>query len=90
MDDVFEAVDGGNFSFAAFVGAAHYDDFVVFADGDGADLAGRTGYQRLVRREKADGTSALRTERRTLCFSRSSLFKGALIITRRTEDGALK
>lgn len=27
---------------------------------------------------------------RTLCFSRNSLFKGALIITRRTLDGALK
>ncbi len=28
--------------------------------------------------------------RRTLCFSRRSLFRGALIITRRTLDGALK
>ena len=38
VDDVFEAVDGDDFALAAFVGAALDDDFVVFADGDCADL----------------------------------------------------
>ena len=38
MDEVFQAIDGGDFAFAAFVGASHDGDFVVFADGDGADL----------------------------------------------------
>jgi len=40
MDNVFETVDGDDFAFAAFAGAAGYQDFVVFADGDGADLEG--------------------------------------------------
>lgn len=43
MDYVFEAVDAGYFSFAAFVRAARYEDFVVFADGEGADLGGGGG-----------------------------------------------
>jgi len=38
VDDVFEAVDGDDFALAAFVGAARDEDFVVFADGDRADL----------------------------------------------------
>lgn len=38
MYDVLEAVDGGDFAGAAFVGAADDGDFVVFADGDAADL----------------------------------------------------
>lgn len=46
MDDVFKTVDGGDFALAAFVGAAGYGNFVVFADGDGADLYEREG-QRL-------------------------------------------
>ena len=33
-NEVFEAVDGGDFAFAALVGAAHDGYFVVFADGD--------------------------------------------------------
>lgn len=40
VDDVFEAVDGGDGAFAAFVGAAHDGDFVVLADWDRADLKG--------------------------------------------------
>ncbi len=43
VDYVFEAVDAGYFSFAAFVRAAGYEDFVVFADGEGADLGGGMG-----------------------------------------------
>jgi hypothetical protein len=38
VDEVFQAVNGGDFAFAAFVGASDNGDFVVFADGDGADL----------------------------------------------------
>jgi len=34
VDYVFETVDGGDFAFAAFVGAADDGDFVVFSDGD--------------------------------------------------------
>ena len=34
VDDVFEAVDGGDGAFAAFVRTADYGDFVVFADWD--------------------------------------------------------
>lgn len=39
MDDVLETVDGCDFSLAAFVGSADNGDFVIFSDGDGADLA---------------------------------------------------
>lgn len=38
VHDVFEAVDGGDLALTALVGAAHDGDFVVLADGDGADL----------------------------------------------------
>ena len=43
MDDIFETVDGGDLAVATFVGAAGYSDFVVFANGDGADLWEREG-----------------------------------------------
>ena len=38
MDKVFQTVDGDDLAFAAFVRAAFDDYFVVFADGDCADL----------------------------------------------------
>ena len=38
VDDIFQAIDGGDGAFAAFVGAADYGNFVVFADWDCADL----------------------------------------------------
>lgn len=82
MDDVFETVDGGDLAIASFVGAAGYGDFVVFADGDGADLGERGVLA------TADGHK--RILRHTLYFSRSSLLSGALIMTRRTEEGAWK
>lgn len=85
MDDVFEAVDGHNFSFAAFVRAAGYEDFVVFAYGDGADLLGEAKISRL----DWEWIFVDVGGRHTLCFSRSSLFKGALMMTRRTLEGAL-
>ena len=41
VDDVSEAVDGGDLALAALVGAADDGDLVVLADGDAADLLGR-------------------------------------------------
>ena len=38
VHDVLEAVHGGDLALTALVGAAHHGDFVVLADGDGADL----------------------------------------------------
>lgn len=38
MHYIFESVDGGDGPFTAFVRAANDGHFVVFADGDGADL----------------------------------------------------
>lgn len=38
VDDVLEAVDGGDLALGALVGAADDGDLVVLADGDGADL----------------------------------------------------
>ena len=36
--DVLEPIDGCDFALAAFVGSADYGHFVVFTDGDRADL----------------------------------------------------
>ena len=44
VDDVFETVDGCDFALAAFVGPAGDYDFIVFADGDRANLPGREWY----------------------------------------------
>jgi hypothetical protein len=38
VDDIFEAVHGGDLALTALVGAALDDNLVVLADGDGADL----------------------------------------------------
>jgi len=38
VDEVLQSVDGGDFAFTALVGASHNGDFVVFSDGDAADL----------------------------------------------------
>ena len=38
VHDEFETVDGYDFAFAAFVGAARDHDFIVFADGDRTNL----------------------------------------------------
>ena len=40
VDAPFETVDGGDLALTALVGAADDGDFVVLADGDGADLNG--------------------------------------------------
>ena len=44
MDEVLQTVYGGNLAFAAFVGAPNNGDFVVFANGDGADLIVKTPF----------------------------------------------
>ena len=82
MNDVFETVNRGDFGVAAFVGAAGYGDFVVFADGNRADLGWK--YNQRLRA----GRNVF--NRPTLYLSRSSLLRGALIMTRRTPDGAVK
>jgi hypothetical protein len=38
MDDPFLAVDGNNSSFATLVGSSGDENFIVFADRNGADL----------------------------------------------------
>jgi hypothetical protein len=38
VDNPLETVDAGDSALTALVGAAHNGDFVVFADGYGADL----------------------------------------------------
>lgn len=45
MNDVFEAVDGGDFAGFAFVAAADDGNFIVFANGDCADLTLDKVYQ---------------------------------------------
>jgi hypothetical protein len=78
VDDVFETVDRRYFAFTAFVRTAGNDDFVVFPDWNGTNLwkkLGNFGYAKL-------------SELLTLYFSRSSLLRGALIMVRRTLDGA--
>lgn len=38
VDEVLQSVYGGDFAFTAFVGSSHNSDFVVFSDGDAANL----------------------------------------------------
>lgn len=38
VDEILETVDGCDFAFPTLVGASHNGDFVVFSDGDAADL----------------------------------------------------
>ena len=45
MDNIFKTVYGGDLAVAAFVAAANNSDFVIFANGDGANLWGKEGQQ---------------------------------------------
>jgi hypothetical protein len=45
VDDILEAVDGGDLSLPSLVGTPDNSDLVVFSDGDGADLRGRVSAQ---------------------------------------------
>lgn len=38
VDEVLQSVHGRDLAFTALVGASHNGDFVVFSDGDAADL----------------------------------------------------
>ena len=40
MDEKLQSVDSCDLSFTTLVGASHNGDFVVFSDGDAADLLG--------------------------------------------------
>lgn len=80
VDDVLEAVDRVDLALAALEGAADDGDLVVLADGDAADLRGCQ-----MCRERVGNSCG-----RTLYFSRSSLLRGALMMTRRTLEGAVK
>lgn len=80
VDDVLEAVDRVDLALAALEGATDDGDLIVLADGDAADLRGGQ------RCREAEGSGG----RRTLYFSRSSLLRGALMMTRRTLEGAEK
>lgn len=80
VDDVLEAVDGGDLALTALVGATDDGDLVVLADGDAADLLGCQNWRKCCAVLK----------KLTLYFSRSSLERGALMMTRRWSEGALK
>ena len=80
VDNVLEAVDGGDLALTALVGATDDGDLVVLSDGDGADL-------RKCQNEMFGKLEAARWL--TLYFSRSSLERGALMMTRRWSEGAL-
>ncbi len=56
----------------------------------GGEGRGREGRGEGGRRGEKEGGEGGRRGGGTLCFSRSSLLRGALIITRRTLEGALK
>lgn len=80
VNDVLETVDRGDLSLTSLVGTTDNSDLVILSDWNGTNLNMNV---RIV--------SALSCiVQLTLYFSRSSLERGALIIVRRTDDGALK
>ena len=80
VNEVFETVDRCDFAFSAFVGAAYNEDFVVFSDWNATDLRRSCQYHGCI----------IPIESYTLCFSRSSLFRGELMIVLRPVEPALK
>lgn len=81
VDDVLEAVNRGDLALLVLVEATDDPDLVVLADGDAPDLGVC----------QSDGRGTLNRRRQhTLYFSRSSLLRGALMMSRRTLEGALK
>lgn len=85
MDDIFETIDGGDFAIAAFVGPSDDSDFVIFADRDGADLC-----EKKMSVSWKGPSESVKSAKSTLYLSRSSLLRGALMIVRRTLEGAEK
>jgi len=82
VDDVLEAVHRGDLALLVLVEATDDGDLVILADGDGADL--KQNCESTVPDQKSPRKLL------TLYFSRSSLERGALMITRRSLEGALK
>lgn len=94
LDEILEAVDGGDLALTALVGAADDGDFVVLADGDGSDLEGTLEQARSNRSQCMGMDLGICVGSgwtfHTLCFSRSSLERGALMMLRRAVEPALK
>jgi hypothetical protein len=92
LDEVLETVDRGDLALAALVGAPNDGDFVILADGDGSDLEGKLERLPVLTDHKYGvymcwhGVASFHT----LCFSRSSLERGALMILRFWVEPALK
>lgn len=86
VDHVLETVHGGDLALLVLVGAADDLDLVILADRDAADLF-LTGEVS----ESGGGEGGRKAGcRLTLYFSRSSLLRGALMMLRRTLEGASK
>lgn len=87
VDDVFETVDREDLTLLVLVRATDDLDLVALSDGDAADL-----YRRKSHVSSSNGGNFVGVEecRRTLYFSRSSLLNGALMMVRRTLEGAVK
>lgn len=83
VDGVFEAVDGHHLALAVLVPPADDLDLVVFPDRNAADLEAETRSAWKRAGLELAGYS-------TLYFSRSSLLRGALMMTRRSAEVALK
>ena len=81
VDDVLEAVHRGDLALLVLVGAADDLDLVALADGDAPDLW---------RSASTLSLNPILVRKPTLYFSRSSLLSGALMMTRRTLEGAEK
>ena len=88
MDYVFQTIDRCDLALAALVAASCDDNFVVFADGNGANLWGKDFVSSTFRLNLVLYIRGM--VNRTLCCSRSSLLKAALINTLRTLEGAVK
>lgn len=87
VNHVLETVDGGDLALLVLVGAADNRDLVILADGDAADLLVE---DLLVSFKKEGKATNMTIMGRTLYFSRSSLLSGALMMLRRTLEGASK
>lgn len=79
MNDILEAVDGGDLSLTSLAGSADNENLIILSDWDRADLVILLDFAR-----------AMLADIHTPYFSRSSLLRGALMMVRLTLDGASK
>ena len=70
VNEVLQSVDGGDFSFSTLLRSTNHSYFVVLSDRNASNL------------QRSTTCITDPNDRHTLCFSRSSLERGALIITR--------